>query len=100
MIYFLECDTAGNICHVCADPMATIVPLVNRVTFGNKDGTPNKDANGNDLAPSGLLLVAPVGITVTTYNMLMSGGLNNYTYNATTETVVPKVAPNAPATTA
>ena len=95
MIYFIECDTAGNICHVCSDPMATIVPLINRVTFGNKDGTPNKDANGNDLAPSGLPLVAPVGIDVTTFNELMTGGVNNYTYNATTETVVPKVAPSA-----
>jgi hypothetical protein len=98
MIYFMECDTAGNICHVCADPQATIVPLVNRVLFGNKDGTPHKDANGNDLAPSGLLLTEPVGITVTTYNTLMSGGLNNYTYDVTTKTVVQKVAPDAPKT--
>jgi hypothetical protein len=95
MIYFIECDTAGNICHVMADHMATIVPLVNRVLFGNKDGTSNKDASGNDLAPSGLPLVAPVGITVTTYNTLMTGGLTNYTYDATTETVVQKAAADA-----
>jgi hypothetical protein len=98
MIYFIECDMAGNICHVCADPMVTIVPLVNRVLFRNKDGTPNKDSGGNDLAPSGLSLVAPVGITVTTYNTLMTGGLNNYTYDATTDSVVKKVAANAPKT--
>jgi hypothetical protein len=95
MIYFIECDTAGNIHHVCSDPKATIVPLINRVLFGNKDGTPHRNAAGQDLAPSGLPLTDPVGIPVTTFTTLMSDGIHNYTYDATTETVTKKVVPGA-----
>jgi hypothetical protein len=97
MIYFIEYDSAGDVCHVCGDPNATIVPLVNRVTFNNADGTPAKDANGNNLSPYGLVLADPAGVTVDVYNTLIAGGVQNFTYNPTTQTVSPKVT-NATAT--
>ena len=95
MIYFIEHDSAENICHVCADPAATIVPLVNRVAFSKADGTPYKDASGNDLSPYGLVLADPVGIDAATYNTLMAEGMQNFTYDTATKTVVKKVAPSA-----
>ncbi len=91
MIYFIEHDSAGNIFHVCADPGATIVPLVNRVTFNKKDGVPNADASGNPLSPANLPLLDPVGIDAATYDLLISGGMTNYTYDQATQTVVKKV---------
>jgi hypothetical protein len=86
MIYFIEFDTAGNICHVCSDPVASITPLINRVT--KADGTPY-------LSHQGLALVDPVGISLETYTTLMSGGIANFTYDQATQTVVKKVAPSA-----
>jgi hypothetical protein len=93
MIYFIEADTAGNICHVCADPVATIVPLVNRVLFSDASGAPLKDASGNDLSPQGSPLVLPVGISADTYARIRDGGIDNFTFDATTETVTAKIAP-------
>jgi hypothetical protein len=81
MIYFIECDATGKIWHIQQNPMATIVPLVNIATF--KEVT----------------LLDPVGITVAQYNTIMTGGLNNFTYDAATNTVVPKPAAPAPAST-
>jgi hypothetical protein len=96
MIYFIEHDSAENIFHVCADPGATIVPLINRVTFNKPDGTPNKDANGNPLSPANLPLLDPVGIDAATYTLLLKDGMSNYTYDQTTKTVVKKAtAPSA-----
>ena len=91
MIYFIEYDSAGDICHVCGDPMATIVPLVNRVTFTNADGTPAKDTNGNPLSSYGLPLADPACITADVFNTLVAGGVENFTYDPTTQTVSPKV---------
>lgn len=90
MIYFLEHDEAGNICHACADPTATIVPLVNRVVFNKADGTPNKDANGKDLSPYNSPLVDPVGVAVAVYTSLIADGLDKYTYDIATATVTKK----------
>jgi hypothetical protein len=87
MIYFLEHDNAENICHVCANPGLTIVPLVNIVSFPN------------------LILADPVGIDAATYDTLIAEGIQNFTYDAATKTVVKKPATttgtstNAPATT-
>lgn len=84
MIYFIEHDEAGNIVHVCGDPEATIVPLVNRVTFNGPDGKPLKDADGAALSSFGSKLLDPVGIDEATYSELVSGGANNYTYDGST----------------
>jgi hypothetical protein len=97
LIYFIEYDSAGNIFHALADPSATIVPLVNRVLFSTK-GVPNKDANGNDLSPSGLPLEAPLGVDVTTFNSLIADGIDNYTCDPTTHAITKKVVANATAT--
>ncbi|MCU1251543.1 MAG: hypothetical protein JWQ49_4572 [Edaphobacter sp.] len=103
MIYFIEHDSAENICHVCADPGATIVPLVNRVAFSKSDGTLYKDASGNDLSPYGLILAEPVGIDAAAYDTLLAEGMQNFTYDTATQTVVKKPATstgtNDPATT-
>jgi hypothetical protein len=99
MIYFLEHDTAGNICHVCSDPSASIVPVINRVLFKKKDGTPMKDASGNDLSPFSVPMADPVGITAEIYAELTTDGMQNYMYDTTTNVVVKKVAPIAPAKT-
>jgi hypothetical protein len=69
-IYFLEHDAAGTIHHVCAHPLLTMVPLVNAI---NRPG-----------------LMEPVGITQEQYDSLL-GVMNDYTYDATTETLVKKV---------
>jgi hypothetical protein len=82
MIYFLEHDSDGNIYHVCANPMATIVPLINVVSLKNADGTPK-------------VLAEPVGIDEATYNILTTDGMSNYTFDATTEKIVKKVVPSA-----
>jgi hypothetical protein len=87
MVYFIEHDSAENICHVCADPGATIVPLVNRVVFSKPDGTPYRDASGHDLSPYGFTLVDPVGIDSATYALLLKDGMSKYTYNQTTQVV-------------
>lgn len=90
MIYFIEHDTQGNICHACADPNATIVPLINRVVFNKADGTPNKDADGKDLSPSGYPLAEPIGVDATTYNSLIADGINKYTCDPTTQVITKK----------
>jgi hypothetical protein len=97
MIYFIEHDVDGSIYHVVCDPKATIVPLVNRAKFSTVDGTVFKDAAGNDLSPYNRPICDPVGITVNIYNQLVTGGVENFTYDITKQIVVPKVA-NATAT--
>jgi hypothetical protein len=94
LIYFIEYDSAGNICHVCADPVATIVPLVNRVIFNGADGLPLKDSSGNALSVFNLPLADPAGITAGQYQTLMAGGVENFTYNPTMQNVSAKVAAN------
>lgn len=79
MIYFIEHDTAGNIVHVCADPQATIVPLINRVTFNDMNGNPLKDANGNELSPHGAALCEPLGISQEMFDRIMADGAAAYT---------------------
>lgn len=90
MIYFIEHDTAGNICHVCADPNATIVPVVNRIFCQDPQGNPIKDADGNILSPYGQPLVEPDEISEDDYTMLMRDGASNYTFDATSAKVVKK----------
>jgi hypothetical protein len=87
MTYFIEHDSQENIVHACADPTATITPLVNRVTFRKQDGSPMQDEQGRDLSPYGFPLVEPVGIDQATYESLVDGGLDNYTYDLTSGTV-------------
>lgn len=93
MIYFIEHDSAENIIHVCSDPSATIVPLINRITFKDKDGAPLKDVDGNDLSPYGFLMSEPIGIDKTTYDALLAEGLSKYTFNPTTNGITKKVSP-------
>lgn len=90
MIYFIEHDTAGNICHVCADPNATMVPVVNRIFCRDTQGNPIKDAEGNILSPYGQPLVEPDEISEDDYNMLMSDGASNYTFDSATSKLVKK----------
>jgi hypothetical protein len=93
MIYFIEHDEAGNIVHVCADPEATIVPLVNRVTFNGPDGNPLKDPTGAALSPFGSKLLDPAGIDEATFNELMSQGAGEFTFDG--NKVVKKAVANA-----
>ncbi len=101
MIYYIEFDTAGNLTHVGCNPMATIAPVINIATWCKEatDGviTPDVDASGNHLAPSGLALVDPVAITIDQFNAIMAGGLENFTFDIETQTIVPKAPANAPA---
>jgi hypothetical protein len=90
MIYFIEHDTAGNICHVCADPNATIVPTINRIFVKDASGNPLKDAEGNLLSPFGQPLADPDEISEDEYNTLIAGGASNFTYDATSGTIVKK----------
>jgi hypothetical protein len=95
MIYFLEYDSAGNICIAGNMPQATMVPVGNMSTFGERqpDGTsrPMVDANGNNLSPMGLVIAEPVGITEDVYNTIINGGgVHNFMYDIATSTVVPK----------
>lgn len=90
MIYFTEHDAAGNICHVCCDPLATIVPLINRVTFKDVNGNALKDDNGSLLSPFGQVLQAPAGISQADYNTLITNGIGNYTYDPTTQSITAK----------
>ena len=94
MTYFIEHDEAGNIVHACADPLITIVPLVNRVTFRDAKGIDLKDADGKDLSPFGSKLLDPVGVDQTTYNSLISDGLDTYTFDVTSRSVTKKAAAN------
>jgi hypothetical protein len=97
MIYYIECDSAKNVHHICGDPNITIVPLVSIADVGLP-----KDANGNSLSVYGLPLAEPVAITAEVFNELMaaanSNTLDDYTYDASTQTISKKVT-NAPATT-
>lgn len=93
MIYFIEHDAGENICHVCADPNATIVPLINRVTFNDVNGNPLKDASGNDLSSYALVLNPPTGITQDQFNTLMTDGIGNYTWDATNSVLVKRTVP-------
>ncbi|HTF66736.1 MAG TPA: hypothetical protein VK638_29035, partial [Edaphobacter sp.] len=94
---FIEHDSAGNIVHVCADPMATIVPLINRVTYRNPDGTPLVDAQGRDLSPFGSPLLEPVGIDSATYIDLIADGMENYIFDDASGKPVKRTATNAQA---
>ncbi|WP_213805768.1 hypothetical protein [Granulicella sp. dw_53] len=78
MIYFLEHDSTGFIYHVCADPDASIVPLINRVLPLNADKTP-------------VALSLPVGIDVATYSTLVTDGMDKYTFDSATNTIVKRV---------
>lgn len=90
MIYFIEHDSQENIVHACSDPMATIVPLINRVVFNDDKGAPLKDDGGNFLSPYGFPLAEPVGIDQATYETLISDGLEKYTFNPTTGSITEK----------
>lgn len=92
MIYFIEHDVAGNIVHVCADPMATMVPLVHRVQFNDANGAPLKDTEGNDLSPFNSKMLEPVEVDETQYNQLMADGAENYTFDSATETFSKKAS--------
>lgn len=92
MIYFIEHDSAGNIVHVCSDPQATIVPLINRVTFSDVNGNPLKDAQGNDLSPYGAPLRDPLGINQETFNRLMSEGATSYTCDPDSQLIYKKAS--------
>jgi hypothetical protein len=92
MIYFIEHDEAGNIVHVCGDPEATIVPLVNRVVFNDSNGNPLKDGQGEALSPYGSKLLDPVGIDEETFNALKDEGSENFTYSG--NAVVKKAVQN------
>jgi len=83
MIYFIEHDEAGNIVHACADPMATIVPLVNRVIFNDSSGNPLRDTDGGELSPYGSKLLEPT-------ETITSGGLENYLCDPITLAVTKK----------
>jgi hypothetical protein len=83
MIYFIECDSAGNIWHIQANPFATIVPLVNIVEKLT-------DSKGNPI-----VLTDPIGVTASVYSTILAGGCHNFTYDTATETVIPKAAPSA-----
>jgi hypothetical protein len=98
MIYYLEYDSVGNICHAAADPVATIVPLVNRVSFNGSDGKPLVSPTGVPLSLYNLPMIAPLGITATVYNSIIAGGgVGNFTYDIATSAVVAKVV-DAPTT--
>ena len=86
MIYFIECDAEGNIWHYQANPQITIVPLVNIASIQSAKDVP-------------VQLTDPIGVSAATYNMIVSGGCENFSYDAVTQTVIPKVKPNVPATT-
>lgn len=81
MLYFIEHDAAGNIVHVCGDPEATIVPLINRVVFNGPDGNPLKDAEGDFLSPFNSKLLDPVGIDKATFDALTSAGPDKYQFD-------------------
>lgn len=78
MIYFIEHDDTGNIVHACSDPAATIVPLINRVTFRDANGNPLLTASGDDASPFGGTMLAPLGIDEATYTLLITNGLSKY----------------------
>jgi hypothetical protein len=90
MIYFIEHDSAGNICHVCADPSATIIPTANRIFSSDSSGNPLKDAEGNLLSPYGLPLADPDEISEAEYKTLISGGVSNYSYEVGSGSIVKK----------
>ena len=92
MIYFIEHDEAGNIVHACADPMATIVPLINRVVFNDSNGNPLKDADGSEISPYSSKLLEPTGIDAAAYEALIAGGLENYLCDPVTQAITRKEA--------
>lgn len=98
MIYYLECDTAGNIDHIACSPMATIVPPVNMIGWLDPaTKLPKVNAAGVRLSSYGLPLIDPVGIDADTY-ALIGGDVKAFTYDSATSTVVKRAVPNAPAT--
>lgn len=88
MIYFIEYDSAGNICAVANNTTTTDVADV--ATFDGSDGLPLKDANGNSLSIYGLVLAPPVAITKEQFGTLVSYGIANYTYDSVTATIAAK----------
>ena len=92
MIYFIEHDKAGNIVHACFDPKATIVPLINRVTFKDLNGKPLMSAEGIDLSPYNSELAEPIGVDEAMYNSLIADGLANYTCDPITQVITKKAA--------
>lgn len=86
MVYFIECDAAGSIWHIQSNPFITIVPLINI-------------ANDVTTVDGPVTLVDPIGVTAATYTMILAGGINNYTYDFATETVIPKAPANVTAPT-
>jgi hypothetical protein len=98
MIYYLECDTAGNIDHAACSANATIVPPVNQVAWLDpKTQQPIVNTAGVVLSSYGLPFVDPIGITVDDYTMIAAGGTSNFIYNSTTNTVEKRPVTNAPA---
>lgn len=87
MVYFIELDATGNIYLTQANPQITICPLVNVLTW---------TSNGTDPVTYPVL-IDPIEITAAEFTMI-GNDCSGFTYDFTTQTVVPKVA-NAPATT-
>jgi hypothetical protein len=94
MIYYLEHDQAGNIVHVARDVQATMVPLINRITFCDSAGNPLKSASGAALSSYGSEMVDPVEIDESTYNTLMEEDAKNFTFDQASQTVVKKAVQN------
>ncbi len=95
MIYYLECDTAGNIDHAACSANATIVPPVNQIAWLDpKTHLPIVNAQDVSMPSYGLPLVDPIQITADDYTMIAAGGTANFIYNLTTETVEKRPATN------
>jgi hypothetical protein len=90
MIYYLEHDQAGNIVHVARDVQATMVPLINRITFCDANGVPLKSTEGAALSSYGSEMVDPVEIDETTYDMLIADDAKNFSFDQTSQAVVKK----------
>jgi phage FluMu gp28-like protein len=90
MIFYIEHDQAGNIVHVARDVQATIVPLINRITFCDANGNPLKSEAGAAVSSYGSEMVDPVEIDEATYNMLMDQDAKNFIFDQTSQAVTKK----------
>src|SRR3954463_5634608 len=92
---FMEIDEGGYVHHICDDPGITMVPIVNRISHGDKDKAPLVDAVGRKVSFLGNKWLPPLPISDSDYAQLTTDGLTgvtakntkwHYQYNAQTKT--------------
>jgi hypothetical protein len=84
-VAFIEVDEQGNIVHIRRDPAIQITPVVNAVVFFDKDKNQFKTADGKAASHHGYAMQLPIKIDDATFDALMAGGVDTYTWDFTTK---------------